>query len=66
MAEIPGLTDIKSSTEGGNPELHITFDRDRLASFGLNLSDISQIVRTKIQGSVATEIQRDDRSIDIR
>jgi HAE1 family hydrophobic/amphiphilic exporter-1 len=66
MVEIPGLTDVKSSTEGGNPELHITFDRERLAHFGLNLSDISQIVRTKIQGSVATEIQREDRSIDIR
>jgi HAE1 family hydrophobic/amphiphilic exporter-1 len=66
MLEIPGLTDIKSSTEGGNPELQIRFDRERLASLGLNLSDVAAIVRSKIQGTVATDIQREDRTIDIR
>jgi len=66
MLEIPGLTDVKSSTEGGNPELQIRFDRERLASLGLNLSDVASIVRSKIQGTVATDIQREDRTIDIR
>ena len=37
MEQIAGLADIKSSTEGGNPELQIRFDRDRLANFGLSL-----------------------------
>jgi HAE1 family hydrophobic/amphiphilic exporter-1 len=63
---ISGLSDIKSSTEGGNPELQIRFDRDRLAALGLNLSDVASAVRAKVQGSVATDIQREDRQIDIR
>jgi HAE1 family hydrophobic/amphiphilic exporter-1 len=66
MRRIPGLSDVKSSTEGGSPELQIRFDRDRLASFGLTLAQVAGIVRAKVQGAVATDIQRDDRSIDIR
>jgi len=66
MRAIPGLTDVESSTEGGNPELQIRFDRERLASFGLTLSDVASVVRTKVQGTVATDIQRQDRTVDIR
>ena len=40
MASIEGLADIKSSTEGGNPELQIRFDRDRLAALGLTLNPV--------------------------
>ena len=66
LRRIPGLTDVKSSTEGGNPELQIRFDRERLAFHGLALSDVASVVRAKVQGTVATDIQRDDRTIDIR
>ena len=66
MERIPGLVDIKSSTEGGNPELQIRFDRDRLASLGYNLGEAAAIVRSKVLGDVATDITREDRTIDIR
>jgi HAE1 family hydrophobic/amphiphilic exporter-1 len=66
MRRVSGLTDVKSSTEGGNPELQIRFDRDRLASLGLTLNDVASVVRSKVQGTIATDIQREDRQIDIR
>lgn len=66
MRDIPGLVDVKSSTEGGNPELQIRFDRDRLAALGMNVNEVAGIVRTKVQGDIATDITRQDRSIDIR
>ncbi len=66
MKSIEGLADIKSSTEGGNPELQIRFDRDRLAALGLSLDQVASVVRSKVLGAVATDIQREDRSIDIR
>ena len=53
MEQVPGLTDIKSSTEGGYPELQIRFDRDRLAAFGLSLGDVAGVVQAKVQGTVA-------------
>ncbi|MDH3744224.1 MAG: efflux RND transporter permease subunit [Acidobacteriota bacterium] len=66
MKSIPGLTDVKSSTEGGNPELQVRFDRNRLATYSLTLGQVADLLRSKVQGTVATEIQRADRQIDIR
>ena len=66
MRAMPGLVDVKSSTEGGNPELQIRFNRDRLASLGHNVRDVAAIVRAKVLGVVATDINREDRTIDIR
>ena len=66
MTALEGLTDIKSSTEGGNPELQITFDRERLATLGLTMGEVAPVVRSKVQGAIATDIQREDRQIDIR
>ncbi len=66
MRAIPGIEDVKSSTEGGSPELQIRFDRTLLAKFGLTIADVAPVIRTKIQGTVTTDIQRQDRAIDIR
>ena len=67
MRGIPGLVDIKSSTEGGNPELQIRFDRERLATLGLQRpATWPRVVRSKVLGDVATDITREDRTIDIR
>ena len=66
MRGISGLADVQSSTEGGSPELEIRFDRERLAVLGLSLADAAAVVRAKVQGTIATDIQRQDREIDIR
>jgi HAE1 family hydrophobic/amphiphilic exporter-1 len=66
MRGIEGLADIRSSTEGGSPELQLRFDRERLAIYGLTIGGVATLVRTKVQGTVATDIQREDRKIDIR
>ncbi|MCH9649846.1 MAG: efflux RND transporter permease subunit [Deltaproteobacteria bacterium] len=63
---IPGLKDVESSAEGGSPELVVRFDRDRLASLGLTIQEVASLVRSKVQGTVATDIQHQDRTIDIR
>ena len=66
LREIPGLVDVKSSTEGGNPELQVRFDRDRVAALGYSVNQLGSLIRSKVLGEVATDIQREDRSIDIR
>jgi HAE1 family hydrophobic/amphiphilic exporter-1 len=66
LRRIPGLVDVKSSTEGGNPELQIRFNRDRLATLGLSVQQVAQAVRSKVLGEVVTDITREDRTIDIR
>lgn len=63
---IEGLTDIRSSAEGGQPEVQIYFDRLRLAELGTTVQRIGELLRNKLQGEVATELTRRDRKVDIR
>lgn len=63
---IDGLTDIRSSAEGGQPEIQIYFDRLRLAELGTTVLRIGELLRNKLQGEVATELARRDRKVDIR
>jgi HAE1 family hydrophobic/amphiphilic exporter-1 len=66
MRTIDGLADVSSSTEGGRPELQIHLNRDRLAAYDLGVSDVASILRSMVQGEVATDITRSDRTVDIR
>lgn len=66
MENIPGLFDVKSTMQRGNPEVQIVYDRQQLARSGLNVSQVAAIVRTKVLGEVATEFKEEDRKIDIR
>ena len=65
IAAMPGLVDVRSSAELGNPELQVRFDRDALARFGLDLAQVSATVRQKVRGEVATRFNEGDREIDI-
>jgi HAE1 family hydrophobic/amphiphilic exporter-1 len=66
MQNIEGLRDIKASTEGGNPEVQIIFNRRRVAQLGMDVASIGNIVRNKVMGEVSTELNRQDRKVDIR
>jgi HAE1 family hydrophobic/amphiphilic exporter-1 len=66
LAGIPGLVDLRSSAEMGNPEVQVRFDREQLARLGLDLAAVASTVRTKVQGEVATRFTEGDREIDIR
>jgi HAE1 family hydrophobic/amphiphilic exporter-1 len=65
ISEIPGLADVRSSLQVGNPELQVIYNRDRLAAFGLNLRAVAELIRNKVQGRVATDFRREERNIDI-
>ncbi len=66
LTKVPGLVDVRSSLEEGNPELQIIFDRDRLASLGLDMRTVAETLRDRVLGSVPTRFREADRQIDIR
>ena len=66
MRAVEGLADVKASTEGGNPELQIVFDRERLASLNYTVAQLGAVIRSKVQGDIATDITREDRNIEVR
>lgn len=65
LASVPGLVDVRSSLQVGNPELQINYRRDRLANYGLRLRDVAELVRNKVQGRVATDFREEERQIDV-
>ncbi|TDI48280.1 MAG: efflux RND transporter permease subunit [Acidobacteria bacterium] len=65
MEAIPGLTDVRSSSEMGNPELQVFFAVDRMAQMGLSVEEVSETLRTKLRGNVATRLNEGERKIDI-
>ena len=66
METIPGLADLKATTEGGNPEVQISFDRRKLANYGFTINQVAALVRNKVQGETPTEFNERDRRIDVR
>ena len=65
LSALPGLADVRSTQQAGHPELQILYDRERLASYGLDLRAVAELVRHKVQGRVATGLRRDERTIDV-
>jgi len=59
------FADIKSTVEGGYPEIDIRFDQDRAAALGLTTRDIADRVVRKVKGEVATRYDFRDRKIDV-
>ncbi|HSN53303.1 MAG TPA: efflux RND transporter permease subunit [Candidatus Sulfomarinibacteraceae bacterium] len=66
LGAVPGLVDVRSSLEEGNPELQIVFDRERLASLGLDMRTVAETLRDRVLGAVPTRFREEDRQIDIR
>ena len=66
ISEIPGVFDVKSTLQSGNPEVQIVYNRAKLAYYGLDILQVANIVRNKVRGDVATQFKQEDRRIDIR
>jgi len=65
MKDSPRFADIKSTVEGGYPEIQVRFDQDRAAALGLTTRDIADRLVRKVKGEVATRYDFRDRKIDV-
>ncbi|MGH8122243.1 MAG: efflux RND transporter permease subunit, partial [Rudaea sp.] len=65
MNASPRFADVKSTVEGGYPEIQIRFDQERAAALGLTTKQIADQVVNKVRGSVATRYSFRDRKIDV-
>jgi hydrophobic/amphiphilic exporter-1 (mainly G- bacteria), HAE1 family len=66
LETVPGLVDVRSSLEAGNPELQVVFNRDQLAALHLDLGAMSSTLQDRVQGAVPTRYKEADRQIDVR
>ncbi|MEM1096150.1 MAG: efflux RND transporter permease subunit [Bacteroidota bacterium] len=65
MEETGRFDDVRSTMEGGAPEVQILFDRERAAALGVPVHTIADRVVSKVRGDVATRYSWRDRKIDV-
>jgi heavy metal efflux system protein len=65
LTTVPGITHVSLVRELGQPSLTIEPDRDKMARYGLNVSDINALVETAVGGAPATQVIQGERSFDL-
>ncbi len=66
LGNVPGVEDISSTSEPGNPEVRIDLDRDRASALGLTAEDLALSLRRQIQGEVVGQFREEAERVDIR
>lgn len=65
IAPVEGVTEPTLEKVRGLPQVQVTYDRDRLAQFGLNVADINMIVKTAYAGSTAGVVYEGEKRFDL-
>lgn len=65
LSEIPGATDVAIDQEPPTPQLKIIVDRDRIAQYGLNVSDVAQLIELAIGGKAISQIYQGSKVYDV-
>lgn len=65
LKETPGSSDVKIEQATGLPVLTVSINRNLLARYGLNISDVQDIIATAMGGKQAGKIFEGDKRFDI-
>ncbi len=65
IRKVDGAADVQVDQVSGTPQLLIRIDRDRVARYGINISDVQEVVRAAVGGEVAGQIFEGIRRFDI-
>jgi len=66
LARVDGLEDVRTTVRPGHPEARLSFDRDAMLEYGLDLGAVSQLVREQVLGAVNTRFRDGEDRIDVR
>jgi len=65
MKHTPGIVDVIVDTLLGQPQLAISIDREKAGRYGLNVSDLTDLVETAIGGKSATQVMEGERRFNL-
>jgi cobalt-zinc-cadmium resistance protein CzcA len=65
LEQVRGAADLQVEVLSGAAQVQIDVDRGAIARYGLNVSDVRELVETAIGGTVATEILDGPRRFDV-
>ena len=65
IKSIEGIGDLKADKVAGLPQITVKYDYNKIALYGLNISDINQIIRSSFAGESAGKIYEENKRFDV-
>ncbi|NCP11656.1 MAG: hypothetical protein GW859_06840, partial [Sphingomonadales bacterium] len=65
IAPVRGITEPTVEKVRGLPQIQVTYNRDRLAQFGLNVAEVNRILTTAYAGSKAGVVFEGEKRFDL-
>lgn len=66
VRKVPGTSEVKSTVEGGNPEIKVDIDRTKMADLGLTLDMVGITMQNAFTGNTDTRFKDGEYEYDIR
>ena len=65
VKNVPGVAAVKAEATKGLPQITVKYDRNKLARYDLNISDINLVLETAFSGGVAGVMYEGERMFDL-
>jgi cobalt-zinc-cadmium resistance protein CzcA len=65
VENVPGAADVGIAEEPFLPQLQIVANRDKIAQYGLNISDVAELIEVAIGGKAVSQVFIDSRVYDV-
>ncbi|CAG0904414.1 unnamed protein product, partial [Cyprideis torosa] len=65
IQDVPGAEDISVDKIDGLPQLLVSYDRNKIATYGLNIADINQVLSMSYAGNTVGQVFEGERRFDI-
>ena len=65
LENVPGFTDLTVVRELGQPSLIIDVNREKIARYGINVSDVEAVIQSAVGGQAATQVIQGEKLFDL-
>jgi len=65
LQRVPGFTELTVVRELGQPSLLINVDREKIARYGINVSDVEAVIEAAVGGQAATQVIQGEKVFDL-
>jgi cobalt-zinc-cadmium resistance protein CzcA len=65
LQEVPGFTELTVVRELGQPSVQIDVNREKIARYGINVSDVEGVIQAGVGGQAATQVIQGEQLFDL-
>jgi cobalt-zinc-cadmium resistance protein CzcA len=65
LSQVRGVEDLSEEKVAGQPYLTVSVDRERIARYGVNASDVLDLIETAVGGKTVSQVYLENRVTDV-